>query len=149
MHNKSLANNPQKLPTVSSKWRTFKYFSTAGNFHCNPSVLAEEPFPILPHGELRTFVLNCRWWNVGVSLLSWAGEAPNFAARQAEGRRFTLWERSSTEMANGNYLLRQRSVVVESRSEAILSTSSSSAPFKYIHSSCRHIPCLFQLEETR
>jgi len=63
MHNKSLANNPQKLPTVSLKLGTF--FSTARNDHCNASVLAEKPLPVLPHNELPTFLLNRCWKNLG------------------------------------------------------------------------------------
>lgn len=103
MHNKSLANNPQKLPTVSLILRTFKYFSISRNFYCKTSVLAEEPFPVLPLKEMPTFLLNRRWWNLNGNLPSWAGK-PDFVSRQIEGRWPTLWERSSIETANGNDL---------------------------------------------
>lgn len=149
MHNKSLANNPQKLPTVSLKLRTFKYFSLARTFYCNASVLAEGPFPVLPHNKVPTFLLNHRWQNLSGSLPAWAGQVPDFISRQAEGRRFTLWETSSIETANGNDLPWQRSGVVESRSEAIRSTGSSSAPFTYIYRPCRRVSCLFRVEEIR
>lgn len=67
MHDKSLVNNLQKLPTASLKLRTFKYFSTSRNFHCNSCVLAEEPSPILPHSEQPTFLSNRHLQNLGDS----------------------------------------------------------------------------------
>jgi len=59
-----------------------------------------------------------------------------------------LWERSSVEMANGNGLPWQRSIVMESRSKAILSTGLSSALFKYTYIPAG-VSCLFQLEDIR